>query len=383
MSLALAPEPVMDMNNPSPSSSPPLSSSSSSSLPTTERRCWICFGEDTDSDGRWVKPCPCSLVSHEQCLLDWIAENQKEGISTLKKVYCPQCAHPYYLFEHHSLSLRCLELLQRVAQSTAPYLMVVGLGCSIIVAASTYGVYAVLTLFGSKEGEKMLGPTSDWTWRTFLGLPSIPVALVASRLRMADGVLPLAAVILMRANAPLSVSWPPSPALIIGSLPWFRLVYFTVYSFIRNHLSHKLAIQPPTRRSRYTRLSLYQPSATTNVMTPPYDAAREGNSSTQSSRDNQETDLLYGRNSDLNVTIMGALLWPTISSFIGNCLKYIKYVRHYFPETFHRNILGGCLYVVAKDMIVLLYRYERICQRRSRRIRSFDDDDDNGRHSSH
>lgn len=216
MSYVPAPETAMDVNNPSPSS---CSSSSSSS---SERRCWICFGEDTDSDGRWVKPCPCSLVSHEQCLLDWIAENQKEGISPMKKVYCPQCAHPYYLFEHHSLSLRCLELLQRVAQSTAPYLMVVGLGCSIIVAASTYGVYAVLTLFGAKEGEKMLGSTSEWTWRTFLGLPSIPVALVASRLRLADGVLPLAAVILLRANAPVSVSWPPSPALIIGSLPWIR-----------------------------------------------------------------------------------------------------------------------------------------------------------------
>lgn len=49
-----------------------------------ERRCWICFGEDGDSEGNWVKPCKCSLVSHEQCLLDWITENQKG--SPLKKV---------------------------------------------------------------------------------------------------------------------------------------------------------------------------------------------------------------------------------------------------------------------------------------------------------
>lgn len=48
------------------------------------RRCWICFGEDEDSEGIWVKPCKCSLVSHEQCLLDWITENQKG--SPLKKV---------------------------------------------------------------------------------------------------------------------------------------------------------------------------------------------------------------------------------------------------------------------------------------------------------
>lgn len=42
-----------------------------------DRRCWICYGEDGDSEGKWVSPCPCSLVAHEKCLLDWITENQK------------------------------------------------------------------------------------------------------------------------------------------------------------------------------------------------------------------------------------------------------------------------------------------------------------------
>ncbi|RUP44621.1 hypothetical protein BC936DRAFT_149211 [Jimgerdemannia flammicorona] len=40
-------------------------------------KCWICFGEDSDSEGRWVRPCKCSLISHEECLLNWISENQK------------------------------------------------------------------------------------------------------------------------------------------------------------------------------------------------------------------------------------------------------------------------------------------------------------------
>ncbi|KAI8097572.1 uncharacterized protein BX664DRAFT_326713 [Halteromyces radiatus] len=341
---------------------------------TTERRCWICFGEDKDSDGKWVKPCPCSLVAHEQCLLDWIAENQK-GRSPMKKVLCPQCSMPYYLFEHRSISLACLESIQSVARAAAPYLMVFGLGCSILVAASTYGAYTVLTLFGRKEGERLLGPTNSWTWRTFLALPTIPFALIASRSRLADGILPVAALVLLRASAPVVVSWPPSPALVVGSLPWIRLVYFTFYSMVRHHLSQKLSIQPPTSRtrSRYTRFSLYhytnqeimdqrdQSSSTTTNNLPP-------------NRDSQDADLLYGRSHrDLNVTIMGALLWPTISGFIGNGLKQIKYIRYYFPEAFHRNLLGGCLFVVAKDMAILLYRYKRILQRRSRRIRPFDE----------
>lgn len=186
-----------------------------------ERRCWICFGEDEDSVGCWVKPCPCSLVSHEQCLLDWITENQK-GLSPKKQVQCPQCARPYYLLEHRSLSLRCLELVQSAAKSTAPYLMMLGFGCSILVAASTYGAYTILTLFGAKEGERLLGKTQTWTWRMFLGLPSIPLALIASRSRFADGILPVAAIMLLRASAPVVVTWPPSPALVVGSLPWVR-----------------------------------------------------------------------------------------------------------------------------------------------------------------
>ncbi|ORZ26057.1 hypothetical protein BCR42DRAFT_19176 [Absidia repens] len=342
---------------------------------TTEQRCWICFGEDNDSVGRWVKPCPCSLVSHEQCLLDWITENQK-GRSPMKKVFCPQCAMPYYLFERRSVSLRCLEFIQSLARSTAPYMMVVGLGCSILVAASTYGAYSVMTLFGAKEGERLLGPTNTWTWRTFLGLPSIPFVLVASRSRFADGILPVAAILFLRASAPMAVSWPPSPALIVGSLPWIRLVYFTFYSLVRRHLSSKLSIQPPTtnrRPSRYARLSLYryqeQPQtdntdspnrSSLTTSTTERQVTREQSTST-SSRDSQDADLLYGRsNRDLNVTIMGALLWPTISGVIGNFLKHIKYIRHYLPEAFHRNILGGCLFILAKviDKISIINKFK-------------------------
>lgn len=31
-----------------------------------------------------------------------------------------------------------------------------------------------------------------------------------------------------------------------------------------------------------------------------------------------------------------------------SCLNHFKLVRQYFPEPFHRNVLGGCLYILAK-----------------------------------
>lgn len=187
------------------------------------KRCWICFGEEDDSEGRWVNPCQCSLVSHEQCLLDWIAENQKN--TPLKKVSCPQCSSSYVLSEKASVPLVLMSIIDSLAHITAPYLTVLGLGCSILITSTTYGAYTVLTLFGAKEGEKLIGNPANWTWRTWIGLPSIPVALVMARSRWADHVLPAATLLLLRLTGitfPLKITWPPSPAVMFGLLPWIR-----------------------------------------------------------------------------------------------------------------------------------------------------------------
>lgn len=58
-------------------SSPPQPVVSTPQYDDEEKRCWICFGEEEDSEGKWVKPCKCSLICHEECLLNWISENQK------------------------------------------------------------------------------------------------------------------------------------------------------------------------------------------------------------------------------------------------------------------------------------------------------------------
>ncbi|KAI9312939.1 hypothetical protein BX666DRAFT_1843082, partial [Dichotomocladium elegans] len=188
-----------------------------------DRRCWICFGEDTDSEGVWVKPCKCSLVSHEECLLDWITENQKG--SPLKKVHCPQCNMAYCLVERKSVSLALLNLADTFIHTTVPYLTFLGLGCSVLITFTTYGAYTVMTLLGAQEGERLIGAPVAWTWRTWLGLPSIPAALVLSRSRWADGVLPFVALFLLRATSTdqhtaMQISWPPTPAVTVGVLPW-------------------------------------------------------------------------------------------------------------------------------------------------------------------
>jgi hypothetical protein len=199
------------------------SSGKKSNIVVENKRCWICFGEDTDSEGRWVNPCQCSLVSHEQCLLDWIAENQK--MTPLKKVTCPQCSSSYLLSERHNLPLLLMGLMDSLVHTAAPYITVLGLGCSMLITSTTFGAYTVLTMFGTRDGEKLIGNPAFWTWKTWLTLPSIPVALIASRSKWADNVLPAAALLLLRLTGisyPLRITWPPSPAVMFGLLPWVR-----------------------------------------------------------------------------------------------------------------------------------------------------------------
>ncbi|KAG2218049.1 hypothetical protein INT45_011930 [Circinella minor] len=370
-----------------------------------DRRCWICFGEDTDSEGNWVKPCKCSLVSHEQCLLDWIGENQKG--SPLKKVHCPQCNTPYYLSEHRSLPLSLLTLVDSLVHTAAPYLTFLGLGCSMLITSTTYGAYTVLTLFGAREGERLIGAPISWTWRTWLGLPSIPAALILSRSRWADGVLPFAAMLLLRAtsahpNSPVQVSWPPSPTVTVGALPWVRLLYNNLYLLVQHQLSRKLSHprrsqqqqqnRRPSTQQRENNMNGRQSPNTAQMYDelerhgaeilgdPTWDERRRrGQQEHQQQLDEQaaeaeeENALLNNRErGDLGVTVIGALLWPTISSIVGSCLNHFKLVRQYFPEPFHRNVLGGCLFVVVKDMASLFYKYEKIRQRQSRRVLNYD-----------
>ncbi|KAJ2958797.1 hypothetical protein NQZ79_g5633 [Umbelopsis isabellina] len=302
------------------------------------KRCWICFGEDEDSEGRWVKPCKCSLICHEECLLNWITENQKG--QPYRKVTCPQCATPYQLVERMSLPLYILSKADTAVHLAAPYITVVGLTCSALISSTTYGAYAVLTLFGPKHGERIIGRPGLWTWRTWVGLPMIPVVLIASRSRWADGILPFVAVLMVRASGgpqQMRISWPPSPAVIVGFLPWIRLLYNNVHAIARQYLSRKLVRGRPG--SRQIEPTNSRPQSLRRSSSMEYDDTEP----------DTEPDMLIGRDGrDIGTTVVGALLWPAIGNVIGSCLNHIKVIRRFFPEPFHRNVLGGCLFVIAK-----------------------------------
>ncbi|CEP15239.1 hypothetical protein [Parasitella parasitica] len=307
-----------------------------------ERRCWICFGDSSDSQGKWVKPCQCSLEAHQTCLLDWIAENQKA--SPTKRVNCPQCATPYHLSQSNSITLALLTVVDSLVRTSAPYITVLGVGCSLLFSFTTYGAYSVMSVFGQRDGERLIGSPNQWSYKTWIGLPLIPVVLISTKTRWGDIILPVAAVSVLRAtgNNPLHIkpTWPISPAMTITLMPWVSFLYKNAYRHAQLYLRKNLSLED-------TSSLMSSSSNISNTSNTPSRPQRSSSNDIISDRErNLELDMINGRGaSSIGISVLGALLWPVISSCVGGVLN-----------------IGN-----------LIYKYERIRQYRSRRVKSYEE----------
>ncbi|KAF9928245.1 hypothetical protein BGZ67_007085 [Mortierella alpina] len=349
---------------------PQSQSSSSVAAPSAYQepnRCYICFGTDEDSEGRWVKPCQCTLVSHEDCLLDWIDKNRQQFAK--KQVRCSVCNTVYRLAEPNSMLLNVYSTFDSLIHAGIPYLTVLGLTCSVLITSTTYGAYAVLTVCGTEEGEKLLGSPSPWSWRVWTGLPLIPVILIFSRTKLIDSFMPLVPLLIV-GNEQLQVSFPPSPALTLSVMPWIRMAYNSLWTGMVSRLEHRWR-QQQIAGSGVARLGMNASIDTTDAdsTTTAAAAAARGNGDDNETGNDDEISFLDRK--DLGRTIVGALLMPAISSICGSFLGHFSFVRTRVPDNFHRNILGGCLFVVVKDLASLFGTYQEMKRKRVRRIREY------------
>ncbi|KAI9018639.1 hypothetical protein CLU79DRAFT_836919 [Phycomyces nitens] len=317
-----------------------------------ERRCWICFGEDGDSEGVWVNPCQCSLISHEKCLLRWMLESQKN--EPLKEVICPQCAFPYSFHQKTSISYIVITLGERALSTIAPYFFGFTIGCSTIIAATTIGAFTVVTIMGPKDSEHLIGNPAQWTWRAWIGLPLIPATLLTSIFPFAN-VYPFIGFTFIsmatRTYRRPALNWPPSILDTMIAYPVVRMFYVSV----RNSL-HRLVVRKSMARSNSSQSSVSRTSSGSRQST---DESRSG---TQAPNDVQIDEIQTRRMPDILLSSMCALLLP----FAGSAP-----VKRYFPAPFHRTILGGCLLVIGADIIDLWYAHAVIRQHQSRRIRNY------------
>ena len=224
------------------------------------RKCWICFSDETE-DGpetsTWRTPCPCALTAHESCLLDWIADMEAPSSSRTaaapRDIRCPQCKSEIFLSRPRNRFVEAVGSLERASGVLLWPGVLIGLSYTILIGCSHHGAHTVRMIFGADDAEAILAPIHEASvverelmryvptlaapffrgWRgtrVELGLPLIPMVLVASRTTFAQPALPVLPILFLAthpqarelANGPY---WPPNAALTLTALPYLRAIY--------------------------------------------------------------------------------------------------------------------------------------------------------------
>jgi len=147
------------------------------------RTCWICFGTDDDNPRLpWVQPCRCRGSGkwvHQTCLLLWVDEKKKENRTA--KITCPQCKVEYIIiFPKCDALMSLIQVMDDFVYKICP---VVAAGATVGIifwAASSYGAFTILQIFGEEEGLSMLEHTDPLALLLFL--PVIPTALIIMKM---------------------------------------------------------------------------------------------------------------------------------------------------------------------------------------------------------
>lgn len=227
------------------------------------RRCWICFNDETEDDentSEWRSPCPCVLVAHEKCLLDWIADmeapsSRRRAGGNAGKILCPQCKSEIRLARPRSWAVDTVRMVERLTGM----MLLPGFICVTLTAAyatlKVAGIHTVEQIFGPEDALRILEPLYQppetievpiairlinqlrHHWRLHLGLPAIPTVLVLSRMSIADPILPILPLVFFAGGTTsqdelLQLSWPPSAAFTVAALPYVRSIYNASYERI-------------------------------------------------------------------------------------------------------------------------------------------------------
>ncbi|KAI9675823.1 MAG: hypothetical protein M1829_003248 [Trizodia sp. TS-e1964] len=409
-------------------------SQSASPLNGEPRKCWICLNDETDDPSAfsdWRTPCPCVLTAHESCLLEWFAHiqapNLLQGGSLNSKYFCPQCKSEIIVARPRSIFVDTInQLVRAVSWAVLPGLAFITVG-SAWHSCFTYGARTVYTIFGKTDGDvvmghaiasKLISSTYESFWPTLpgkelglrlsIGLPLIPFVLISSRTSPGARLLPYVPLIFFATRTEYNrldrQSWPPSAATSIAILPFIRLAYHKVYQHIVGGLEKKWLREIKPRADESVEpegedtaeiviqigLNLDEEDEDLNeeeapAINPEGEAAAEAaEPAAVEAAEPVRVPQLFPRRR-LVSTIVGALLFPSISAAMGDLLKlalpnswttsqsrrmlfFGRGTDGVLSEKWARSLIGGCLFVVLKDAVFLYYRWQIMQSFRKRRV---------------
>ncbi|KAI9738985.1 MAG: hypothetical protein M1818_005299 [Claussenomyces sp. TS43310] len=275
-------------------------------------------------------------------------------------------------------------------------------------------------------------PLPSFNWKVFAGLPSIAPALILSRTSLADhvfAILPVAYFVFHHDSRAFR-RWPPNPALVFAIVPYLRMAYRELYkhSFRSLEKEWDQAVQRRPRegetaeqlaRARAEDDQANEPGIIDieveilnvqedqeQVEGAPQDnqglpgagqAAQaqagqvpnlQANGRPVGQRPNEPWEFRQNTSlSQLTTTIVGTLFFPAASSLMGNLLRLtlpnrlvtksvisqpdglqVLHATGLLQEKWGRTLVGGCLFVLLKDALILYSKWRKAKTHGQRRI---------------
>ncbi|KAJ5188541.1 Zinc finger RING-CH-type [Penicillium cf. griseofulvum] len=422
-----------DISNKSLSQSPKPSHASDEDEP---RKCWICYTDETEDSPlnlEWRSPCPCALTAHEACLLDWLAdmENPRSRKSSGGvTMMCPQCKTEIVVTRPRSYVVDMMRLAERVAGRLVLPGMMFTVAGTVWAGCCAHGVYSMYLIFGTDEARQIMEETMEGPWNPGMniGLPLIPLVLIFSRTRYAEGLLPAIPVLFFAAHNPGQEPdfdlWPPTPAMTFAALPYIKSFYGALYERLFGGLERKwiAEVQPRAaeeilddaqQQDQAEGLNRFGDNANGQILMeidlelqmgmgdadePDLEALPIGQDEAANGGPNGAQDAAQNNNplglgrrqneiiadtSNLADVVLGALVFPAISASMGGLLKYLLPKSWTSPAMdrgrlgllqtrWGRSVVGGCMFVLLKDALVLYCRWKLAQTHRRRKVLNYD-----------
>lgn len=410
----------------------------------------------------WRSPCPCALTAHEACLLDWLAdmENPKSPRRTrgsAPKMRCPQCQTEIVIARPRSLVADSVRLLERAVGRLVFPGVAFTLAGTLWAGCRAHGVSAMYLVFGRDETRRMFEgglQNSALNPRLNVGVPLIPLVLVFSRTRYAEGLLPAIPVLFFATHHPggheLELDmWPPSAAVTFAALPYAKSFYGMLYERLFGGLERKWLDEVQPRTENHNDGEQPQQQQEQHEQQQQDEGEEQGQGQEQhQQQEQQQQQQQAGRGADrdegqlmmeielqvgmpdfqnqlgggdaqngdqdhagqqagegdenqilgrrqeniingsshLTDTVLGALVFPAVSASVGGILK-LALPRTWTtsqPAALHtarsgllhtkwgRSVVGGCLFILIKDALLLYCRWKLAQSHRRRRVLNYD-----------
>lgn len=119
------------------------------------RSCFICLQNSSETPRAvWVNACPCTLEAHEDCMLRWIAEHERESNKSLR---CPACKGKIKTTEPRDPFISLRDRLHKMYSRVTPAILLgILTGCSMA-GSSYYGLMSLSVFTGPAPAMSWLG----------------------------------------------------------------------------------------------------------------------------------------------------------------------------------------------------------------------------------